>query len=91
MEHKIGYNKREWLNGKQSASTGNVVAFDGIIHWEGKPIHKTFLQISDCNNSIRLHTTEDDSDQDFINKLITLRDTIDNFIQYLKTSNMESK
>lgn len=89
MERKIGYNRREWLNNEQSASTGNVVAFDGVIHYNGKSIHKTFLQISDCNNSIRLHKTEDDSEQDFIDKMIKLRDTIDEFIQYLNAINIE--
>lgn len=84
MERKIGYNKRIWLNDELSPSTGNVIAFDGVIHWKGEPIRRTFLQISDCNNSIRLHCTEDDTDQDFINKMIKLRDVIDGFIQYLK-------
>ena len=84
MKRKIGYNRREWLNDEKSASTGNVVAFDGIIHWDGRPIRRTFLQVSDCNNSIRLHVTEDDTEQDFINKMIKLRDVIDDFIQYLK-------
>lgn len=85
MERKIGYNKRVWLNNELSPSTGNVVAFDGITHWKGEPIRRTFLQISDCNSSIRLHCTEDDTGQDFINKMIKLRDVIDNFIQYLKS------
>ena len=84
MEHKTGYNKREWFNDEQSPSTGNVIAFDGFIHYNGEPIRRTFLQISDCNNSIRLHTIEDDTSQDFINKMIKLRNVIDDFINYLR-------
>lgn len=85
MERNMGYNKREWLNNEFSPATGNVIAFDGVVHWKGEPIRKTFLQISDCHSSIRLHCTEDDTDQDFVNKMIKLRDVIDDFIQYLKS------
>lgn len=84
MERKIGYNKREWLNKADSPSTGNVVAFDGAVKWKDEYIRRTFLQVSDCNQSIRLHITEDDTTQDFIDKMVKLRDTIGEFIEYLK-------
>ena len=79
------YSKRVWLNEENSPSTGNVIAFDGVVHCKGESIRRTFLQISDCNSSIRLHCAEDDTDQDFINKMIKLRDVIDDFIQNLKS------
>lgn len=49
------YNRRTWLNGGLSPSTGNVVAFDGETTWHGEKILNTFLQVSDCNVSARLH------------------------------------
>lgn len=84
MERMTGYSQREWLNKEGSPSTGNVVAFDGFIKWEDKQIRRTFLQVSDCYQSIRLHMTEDDTTQDFISKMEKLRNVIDDFIDYLK-------
>ena len=77
------YNKRVWLNKEDSPSTGNVICFDGCTTWHGEKMRNTFLQISDCNWSIRLHKTEDDSIGDFIDKIKLLRDEIDKFATYL--------
>ena len=78
------YNKRVWLNKEGSPSTGNVVCFDGNITWHGNRIRDLFLQVSDCNNSIRLHKIDDDSIDDFIDKIKLLRDEIDKFATYLE-------
>jgi hypothetical protein len=78
------YNKRVWLNKEGSPSTGNVVCFDGNTTWHGEKMRNTFLQISDCNWSIRLHKIEDDSIDDFIDKIKLLRDEIDKFAMYLE-------
>lgn len=78
------YNKRVWLNKEGSPSTGNVVCFDGNTTWHGEKMRNTFLQISDCNWSIRLHKTEDDHIDDFIDKIKLLRDEIDKFATYLE-------
>lgn len=78
------YNKRVWLNKEGSPSTGNVVCFDGNITWHGNRIRDLFLQVSDCNNSIRLHKIDDDSMDDFIDKIKLLRDEIDKFVTYLE-------
>ena len=78
------YNRRIWLNKEDSPSTGNLVCFDGMTTWRGEEIRNTFLQVSDCNWSIRLHKIEDDSTEDFIDKLKLLRDEVDNFISYLE-------
>lgn len=80
------YNKRTWLNKPGSPSTGNVVAFDGITAWKGVNIRDTFLSISDCNNSIRLHKIDDDSTEDFIDKMKLLKNEIEQFIGYLETT-----
>lgn len=80
------YNKRTWLNKPGSPSTGNVVAFDGVTAWKGENVKNTFLSISDCNNSIRLHRIDDDSIEDFIDKMKLLKDEIEQFIGYLETT-----
>lgn len=84
------YNKRTWLNKIDSSFTGNVVAFDGKITWKGEPIRNTFLSISDCNNSIRLHP-EDDHLSDFIDKMELLHSEIGKFIDYLKTQKINKQ
>lgn len=78
------YNKRTWLNKENSPSTGNIVAFDGETSWKGEKVRNTFLSISDCNNSIRLHRIEDDSIEDFIDKMELLKSEIALFIDHLK-------
>lgn len=80
------YNKRTWLNKPGSPSTGHVVAFDGVTAWKGVNIRDTFLSISDCNNSIRLHKIDDDSTEDFIDKMKLLKNEIEQFIGYLETT-----
>lgn len=80
------YNKRTWLNKPGSPSTGNVVAFDGLTTWKGESVRNTFLSVSDCNNSIRLHKIDDDSIEDFINKMKLLNDEIGLFIDYLEST-----
>ena len=78
------YNKRTWLNKSDSPSTGNVVAFDGITTWKGEKIRNTFLSVSDCYSTIRLHPTDDENIDDFINKLKVLKNDITEFIEYLE-------
>ena len=78
------YNKRTWLNKESSPSTGNVVAFDGLNTWKGEKIRNTFLSVSDCYSTIRLHPTEDENMDDFINKLEVLKNDITEFIEYLE-------
>lgn len=80
------YNKRTWLNKESSPSTGNVVAFDGLTTWKGEKIRNTFLSVSDCYSTIRLHPTDDENIDDFIDKMKLLRDDIDSFISYLENN-----
>jgi hypothetical protein len=78
------YNKRTWLNKENSPSTGNIVAYDGETTWKGESIRSTVLSISDCYNSVRLHKNEDDTINDFIDKMELLKTEIDEFIKYLR-------
>lgn len=85
------YVSRRWLNRDDSASTGNVVAFDGYTTYHGNFLENTFLSVSDCYQTIRLHPTENDSKEDFINKMTVLRDEIDKFITHLKQREEDDK
>lgn len=79
------YKKSVWLNKENSASTGNVTAFDGEVRsWKGDTERSTFLSVSDCHVSARLHKTDDDSMGDFIDKMVLLRNEIDSFVLHLK-------
>ena len=79
----IRYNKRQWLNSEDSSSTGNIVCFDGDTTHNGNVARNIFVSISDCYNSARLHMTEDDSVEDFVEKITLLRDELTNFINHL--------
>ena len=83
------YNKRLWLNGKQSSSTGSVVAFSGKIKWNKKDEGRInrFLEISDCQVKVRLHQCYEDTDKMFIKKLKKLRNFIDKYIEFIEGEN----
>lgn len=81
----IRYNKRQWLNSEDSSSTGNIVCFDGDTTHNGNVARNIFVSISDCYNSARLHMAEDDSVEDFVEKITLLRDELTNFINHLNT------
>lgn len=86
MENKklIPYKKCTWLNSEMSPSTGSVVAFDGEMLFRGVMERNTFLSISDCNGTIRLHPVEGESIGVFIEKLNRLNESIDLFIKHLE-------
>lgn len=83
------YCKRTWLNKENSPSTGNIVCFDGDTTHNGSVARNIFVSISDCYNSARLHLTEDDTIDDFICKLTTLRDELIGFINHLERNKEE--
>lgn len=73
------YNRRMWLNGPKSPSTGSVVAHHSETNWLN-----VFLEISDCHQSARLHKGDHDTVPDFIDKLTLLRNEISRFIRFLE-------
>ena len=85
MAETTKYNKRVWLNSEDSASTGNMVVFDGEVTYRKDKSRETFLSISDCNVSARLHKTSDDSDLDFIKKIKLIKNTLEGFILHLES------
>jgi hypothetical protein len=84
--NKSMYNKRTWLNKNNSPSTGNVVAFDGEVTWRDEKIRSIFLSVSDCSVSARLHKTDDDTIEDFIDKMRLFKNEIGLFIEHLETT-----
>jgi len=88
----MSYSKREWLNKPESRSTGSVVAFDGYVDYgDGNGLERTmFLEIADCHCKTKLHKTNYDTVDDFIQKIELLQENIEQFINYLKL-NRDSK
>lgn len=78
------YSKKVWLNKSESPSMGSVVAFDGYNLWRGKKIRNTFLAVSDCFVIATLRKTEDDTTEDFIDKMKVLKNEIELFINHLE-------
>ena len=81
------YVKKVWLNPDESASTGSVCVFDGILQYKSTEpgIRSSFIDIKDCVRSIHLHRAYEDTEQDFINKVESLRDVLNGFIEHLKS------
>lgn len=79
LKSNFKYSDRQFLNKSESGSTGNVVAFHGKASWGDAQNTQTFIRISDCHVSATLHKVENDSVQDFINKLAKLEKVINNF------------
>lgn len=73
------YSNRVWLNPHGHSSTGSVVAFHGEASW-------IFLEIADCRGKVRLHKTDNDTTEQFIEKMEALRNVIDEFIAHLRSA-----
>ena len=75
------YNERTWLNSKDSSFTGSIVCFDG----ETKQSYYTrFVEVSDCHSKIRLHQDLTGNYDDWVNKIKTMRDALNDYINYLE-------
>lgn len=79
------YSKKVWLNKPESPSMGSIVAYDGHNLWRGKKIRNTFLAVSDCFVIATLRKTEDDTTEDFIEKMKVLKSEIELFIEHLES------
>lgn len=78
--------RREWLNAPDSPSTGNVVAYDGILtDYDNETYHSTFFRVSDCHVSANIHKASYDTDEDFINKMKRIRSMLNDFIEHLES------
>ena len=80
---KKKYSSRKWLNKKGDPSTGSICCYHGASSWNKKTTD-SYLEVSDCHNSIRLHKTKTQSDHDFLMKMKKIRKSIDDFIEFLE-------
>ena len=79
------YNKRVWLNGSKSPSTGSVVCYSGPDIWDpGKKC--MFIEVASCSSIARLHHAGNEKDVDFIKKAKRLRDSLSDFILFLESN-----
>jgi len=83
------YNKRKWLNDKQSSSTGSIVCFSGLSNWS-KNDDKTraksrFVEISDCHNKIRIHQGQFETKKEYIMKIIAMKEELQDYIVFLQS------
>ena len=78
------YNKRTWLNDIKSSSTSSIVTFDGDVQYSDRTYRDTFIKISDCKYSIKLHKKDEDSMSNFITKMKLLKTEIELFINHLE-------
>lgn len=81
------YNTRKWLNSTDSHYTGSIVCHDGIVANRGKPPARyTFIEIADCHGKARIHFDDNLDMQAYIEKLKTIQDELQKFIDYLEQS-----
>jgi hypothetical protein len=78
------YNRRTWLNVKTSSSTSSIVAFDGNVDYGDEIYKDTFLKISDCMHSIKIHKKDTETKESFIKRLKLLSKEINLFIEHLE-------
>lgn len=79
------YNKRHWLNGAESESTGSVVAFHGEVErYPGRPQHVTHLEVADCQGKVCLHKQPREKLQKFIKKMRLLAKVANDFADFLE-------
>lgn len=81
---KTFYNKRIWLNDENCPSTGSMVAYDGLEIIDSKSYINQYLKISDCYHIIKLHRAKYDTEKDFLNKLILMRNELNLYIEHLQ-------
>ena len=78
------YSTRKWLNREESPSTGSIVCYDGEEDIRGETYRNLFIEVKDCNGSVRLHKCKFDEIPDFVDKLKLMRTEIDKFIEHLE-------
>ncbi len=78
------YKQLTELNRRGHPSTGQIICYAGYGPWNAADDNK-FIEISSCDQKIRLHKVGVDSDKQWIAKMKKLRDAVDKYIQFLET------
>ena len=82
------YNRRTWLNPESSSSTSAIITFDGkYINEDGKEDDWRFVELKDCKRTVTfMQHTDEDTKEDFVNKIKLIRDELDLYLDYLKNN-----
>ena len=80
------YKHTAMLNGN-TPSTGSITVYDGQIIEEDKkdPWEHQFIEVTDCHNKIRLHRASYDTQEDWLEKVTMLKQTIDDYYEHLRS------
>lgn len=72
------------LNGA-TPSTGTIVCYDGQIIEDDKPEpwESQFIELADCHSKARIHRASYDTDRDWLNKVRTMKQVIDQYYDHL--------
>jgi hypothetical protein len=84
----VKYNRREFINDKDSHFTGSIVCFDGknVIN-QGKVLPRyTFAEIASCHAKVRLHRDDNQPMSAFIDKIRHVEQELRFFADYLERS-----
>lgn len=88
------YNKRVFLAANTIPSTSSIVCYEGPVSWisRDRPDDtEKFVEIANCASKIRLHQVDIESDDEFIEKLVCLRNEVDQFIEHLRQQDSRRK
>lgn len=68
-------------------STGRIVCYDGVHVSKDDVEEEKFVEIQDCRHKARLHKAYYDSEQDWIDKVKSLRNELTKYINHLESKN----
>lgn len=78
------YSTKTWLNPVDSYATSYIACYDGSVKDGGSEYNTKFISIADCRKALRIYKTEEDTVENYINKLSLIRDDLDKYIEHLK-------
>jgi len=84
------YCKKVWIDKPDSPSTDSIVVFDGKMQWreEFPSKRESWIEIEGGDSKIRLCKGCEDTNEDYLQKIKTIRDTLNEYILHLM-SNIE--
>jgi len=84
----LRYNDRLWLNDERISSTGSIVCYSGESSWKKpnseEPEHTRFVEIADCHSKVRIHQSDLESLQEYIDKIREMKKALERYIQRLE-------
>lgn len=84
MNRETKYCKRTWLNPSDSPSTGSIVCYAGDLEWRDGVDPSYFVEVADCHGKVRVHMSCQDTKEDYIAKVRSMRDALTDYLTYLE-------